>query len=64
MESNLDRTTRPHDNKKKKEKEPERDNYQDFARELEKQWNIKVSVIRIVIGSFGSVTRVFVQGLQ
>ena len=34
-------------------KESEKNKYQDLARELEKLWNMKVSVIPIVIGAFG-----------
>ena len=41
-----------------------RDKYQDLARELKKQWNMKVTVIPIVIGVFGTVTKGLVQGLE
>ena len=34
-----------------------RDKYLDFARELNKQWNMKVTVIPIVIGVLGTVTK-------
>ena len=41
-----------------------RDRYHDFARELKKLWNMKVTIIRIVIGALGTVTKVLVQGLE
>ena len=34
-----------------------KDKYQDLARELKKLWNMKVTVIPIVIGAFGSHRR-------
>ena len=33
-----------------------RDKYLDLARELKKLWNMKVTIIPIVIGAFGMVT--------
>ena len=33
-----------------------RDKYLDLARELKKLWNMKVTIILIVIGAFGTVT--------
>ena len=33
-----------------------RDKYLDLARELKKLWNMKVTVIPVVIGAFGTVT--------
>ena len=41
-----------------------RDKYLDFARELKKLWNIKVTIIPIVIGALGTVTKGLVQGLE
>ena len=38
--------------------------YQDLAWELKKLWNIKVMVILIVIGAFGTVTKGLVQRLE
>ena len=40
------------------------DKYLDLARELKKQWNMKVTVIPIVIGALGTVTKGLVQGLE
>ena len=36
----------------------------DFARGLKKLWNIKVTVIPIVIGGLGTVTKGLLKGLQ
>ena len=33
-----------------------KDKYHDLARELKKLWNMKVTIIPIVIGAFGTVT--------
>ena len=33
-----------------------KDKYLDVARELKKLWNIKVTIVPIVIGAFGTVT--------
>ena len=39
-------------------KECEKKNkYQDLSRELKKLWNMKVTIIPIVIGAFGTVTK-------
>ena len=46
-------------------KESEKKNkYQDLARELKKQWNKKVTIIPIVIGAFGTVTKGLRKGLK
>ena len=41
-----------------------KDKYFDFARELKKLWNIKVTIIPIVIGVFGRVTKGLLKGLE
>ena len=38
------------------------DKYLDHARELKKLWNMRVTVIPVVIGTFGTVTKGLVQG--
>ena len=38
-------------------KECEKDNYLDLARELKELWNMQVTIIPIVIGAFGTVTK-------
>ena len=39
-----------------------KDKYFDFARELKKQWNMKVTII--VIDALGTVTKGLIQGLE
>ena len=41
-----------------------RDKYLDLARELKKLWNMKVTIIPIVIGVFGTVTKGLLKGLE
>ena len=41
-----------------------RDTYLDLARELKKLWNIKVTIIPIVIGAFGTITKGLLKGLE
>ena len=41
-----------------------RDKYLDLARELKKLWNIKVTIIPIVIGAFDTVTKGLLKGLE
>ena len=35
-----------------------------FARELKKLWNMQVTIIPIVIGAFGTVTKGLLKGLE
>ena len=41
-----------------------KDKYLDLAKKLKKLWNMKVTVIPIVIGALGTLTKGFVQGLE
>ena len=41
-----------------------KDKYLDLARELKKLWNMKVTIVRIVIGAFGTVTKGLLMGLE
>ena len=41
-----------------------KDKYLDLARELKKLWNMKVTIIPIVIGAFGTVTKGLSKGLE
>ena len=41
-----------------------RDKYLDLARELKNLWNMKVTIIPIVIGAFGTVTKGLLKGLE
>ena len=45
-------------------KECEKKNkYLDLARELKKLWNMKVTIVPIVIGAFGTITKGLLKGL-
>ena len=56
----------PADHRVKLKENDKRDKYLDLARELKKKtlWNIKVTVIPIVIGALGTVTKGLVQELE
>ena len=54
----------PTDQKVKIERNWKKDKYLDFARESKKLWNMKVTIISIVIGAFGKVTKALVQGQE
>ena len=41
-----------------------RDKYHDLARELKKLWNMKMTIVPIVIGAFGRVTKGLLKGLN
>ena len=41
-----------------------RDKYIDLARELKKLWNMKVTIIPIVIGAFGAITKRLLKVLE
>ena len=41
-----------------------KDTYPDLARELKKLWNMKVTIIPIVISAFGTVTKGLLKGLE
>ena len=41
-----------------------KDKYLDLARELKKLWNMKVTIIPIVIGACGTVTKGLLKGLE
>ena len=40
------------------------DKYVDLAREWKKLWNMKVTIIAIMIGAFGTVTKGLLKGLE
>ena len=50
------------DHKEKIKESEKKDKYLDFAWELKKLWNMKVTIIPIVTGAFGTVTKGFEQG--
>ena len=41
-----------------------KDKYLDLARELKKLWNMKVTIILIVIGAFATITKGLSKGLE
>ena len=45
------------DHRIKLKESEKRDKYLDLARELKKLWNMKVTIIPVVIGAFGTVTK-------
>ena len=50
------------DHRVKLKESEKRDKYLDLARELKKLWNMYVTIIPIVIGALGTVTKGLVQG--
>ena len=54
----------PADHRIKLKECEKRDKYVDLARELKKIWNMKVTIIPIVIGAFGRVTKRLSKGLD
>ena len=45
-------------------KESEKDKYLDLASELKKLWNMKVTIVPIVIGPLGRLTKWLLKGLE
>ena len=41
-----------------------KDKYHDIARELKKLWNMKVTIVPIVIGAFDTITEGLLKGLK
>ena len=41
-----------------------KDKYLDHARELKKLWNMKVTIVPIVIGAFGTISKGLLKGLE
>ena len=54
----------PADHRIKRNECEKRDKYLDLARELKKLWNMLVTIILIVIGAFGTVTKRLFKGLE
>ena len=54
----------PADHRIKPKECEKKDKYLDLARELKKLWNMKVTIIPIVIGAFGTVTKGLLKGLE
>ena len=54
----------PADHRIKLKESEKKDKYLDLARELKKLWNMKVSIVPIAIGAFGTVTKGLLKGLE
>ena len=54
----------PADHRIKLKECEKKDKYLDLVRELKKLWNMKVTIILIVIGTFGTVTKRLLKGLE
>ena len=54
----------PADHKIKLKECEKKDKYYDLARELKELWNMKVTIVLIVIGAFGTVTEGLLKGLD
>ena len=54
----------PADHRIKLKECEKKDKYLDLARELKKLWNMLVTIIPIVIGAFGTVTKGLLKGLE
>ena len=54
----------PADNRVKLKESENSDKYLELIRELKKLWNMKVTIIPIVIGTLDTVTKGLVQGLE
>ncbi len=56
--------TVPADHRIKLKECEKKDKYLDLARELKKLWNMKVTIIPIMAGAFGTVTKGLLKGLE
>ena len=54
----------PADHRVKLKENEKKDKHLDLARELKKLWNMKVTVIQIVTGSLGTVTKGLIRRLE
>ena len=54
----------PADHRIKLKECEKKDRYLDLAKELKKLWNMKVTIVPIVIGAFGTVTKELLKGLE
>ena len=52
------------DNWEKLKESEKKDKYLDLAWELKKLWNMKVTIIPIVIGALGTVTKGLIKGVE
>ena len=54
----------PADHRIKLKESEKKDKYLDLARELKKLWNMKVTIVPIVIGALGTITKGLLKGLE
>ena len=54
----------PADHRIKLKESEKKNKYLDLTRELKKLWNMQVTIIPIVIGAFGTVTKGLLKGLE
>ena len=54
----------PADHRIKLKESEKKDKYLDLAKELKKLWNIKVTIVPIVIGAFGTISKGLLKGLE
>ena len=52
------------DHRKNMKECEKKDKYLDLARELKRLWNMKVTIVPIVIGAFGTITKGLSKGLE
>ena len=56
--------TVPADHRINLKESEKKDKYLDLARELKKLWNMKVTIVPIVIGALGTITKGLLKGLE
>ena len=56
--------TVPADHRINLKESEKKDKYLDLARELKKLWNMKVTIVPIVIGALGIITKGLLKGLE
>ena len=54
----------PADHRKNLKECKKKDKYLDLARELKKLWNMKVTIVPIMIGAFGTITKGLLKDLE
>ena len=54
----------PADHRIKLKECEKKDKYLDLARELKKLWNMKVTIVPIVIGALGTISKGLLKGLE
>ena len=54
----------PADHRINRKESDKKDKYLDLARELKKLWNMKITIVPIVIGALGTITKELLKGLE